>query len=86
MRPLIRVTTTEDGVTTVRTNEVAAPVVSLAALMECSKRELAVRVTELTAELDRERARSALARCEAETATHMARTRGTGTPAVGSFG
>jgi len=83
MRPLIRVETTEDGVTTVLTNEPAAPVVSLAALMECSKRELAVRVTELTAELDRERAQSPLARCEAETATHMART---GMPAVGSFG
>lgn len=56
MHPLIRVTTIEDGVTTVRTNEPDPAVVSLAALMECSKRELAVRVTELTAELDRERA------------------------------
>lgn len=85
MRPLIRVTTIEDGVTTVRTNEPDPAVVSLAALMECSKRELAVRVTELTAELDRERARSAQARRDSETATHMARTMNTGVPAVGSF-
>ena len=57
MRPLIRVTTIEDGVTTVRTNEPDPAVVSLAALMECSKRELACQVLELIAELDCERVR-----------------------------
>ena len=55
-------------------------------LMSKSKDELASRVLELIDELDRERARSAQARRDSETATHMARTMNTGMPAVGSFG
>lgn len=54
--------------------------------MNKSRDELASRVWELMEELDRERARSAQARRDSETATHMARTMNTGVPAVGSFG
>lgn len=81
-----RFTASKEGKAAAADREARKAVVSLAALMECSKRELAVRVTELTAELDRERARSAQARRDSETATHMARTMNTGVPAVGSFG
>lgn len=59
---------------------------ALAKLPEEERAAIQIKFEELTAELDRERARSAQARRDSETATHMARTRGTGTPAVGSFG
>ncbi|MCJ2040960.1 hypothetical protein MKK55_18695 [Methylobacterium sp. J-059] len=57
----------------------------LKGLLSLEKRELARRVLELHDELVRERARTAQARCDAETATHMARTSNAGLPAVGSF-
>lgn len=61
--------------------------VTRAQLLDCTREELATRIMDLMAELDRERARSAQARRDSETATHVARTgRPTGVPAVGSFG